>query len=381
MNKPKKNKRLLFVVNEPKFFLSHRFVLAKHAAQAGYEVHVAAADESESQAIREAGFFFHPFSISKYSLNPIQDIATFFSLIKLYRKIRPTILHHVTIKPVIYGSMASYFIPGIDGVVNAVSGLGFIFLQSGWKAKVRRAIVLALYKSALCSKRLKVITQNPDDEAMLLGFRLVKKDQLKRIRGSGVNQNEFCPLEKKESKPCMVLVVSRLLREKGIAEFVAAAKILKNRGVVARFVVAGARPPGNPGAISLEDFERWQKESDVEFLGERKDVRELYAQSDIVCLPSYREGLPKVLIEAAACGKPIVTTDVPGCREIVEHQVNGLLVPAQSIKPLADALAELINSQQLRSSYGSRSREIFLSQGFSETTVVAQHLELYQSFS
>ena len=285
------------------FLLSHRLDLALAAKELGFDVHIASANENEAVKIRELGFSFHPFYIAKYGKNPFQDAVTFFQLLRLYHKIQPTILHHVTIKPVIYGSFAARFVPSVRGVVNAIPGLGYLFSRANFETSLEGRIVLMMYKAALGLDNSVVITQNPDDEAMLLKLNLAKATQIEIISGSGVDDALFTPANRElVSENCRVAFVGRLLHQKGIVEFVAAANSLVVLGIKATFVVAGDIPVGNPGAIENSLLQEWIEQGVVEFVGHCKDMPSFYEGVDVVCLPSYGEGFPKVLVEALACG-------------------------------------------------------------------------------
>lgn len=371
-------KKLLIVVNDAAFFLSHRRNIAQAATSAGMEVSICCPNDPGAAEIERLGFTRHSIELSRWGANPLREIATIKALFRLYRRVRPDVVHHVTIKPVIYGSLAAKA-AGVPAIVNAISGLGQVFTSSGPKAVLRRTAVKFLYRCALGGPRVRVIFQNDDDRRAFLDAGLISAERTILVRGAGVDLASLPMLPQAEGMPT-VLFASRLLREKGIHEFVAAAEQLRGRATKAQFLIAGAPVPGNPGSISAEQYETWKRGGVVECLGYQNDISVSMKRAHIVCLPSYYgEGVPKILIEAAAAGRAIVTTDWPGCRDIVRHGHNGLLVEPRDSTALADALQKLLENPQLRSEFGSRGRARVEQEGFDEATVVRQTLELYAS--
>ncbi|RMD65445.1 MAG: glycosyltransferase family 1 protein [Alphaproteobacteria bacterium] len=371
--------RLLFTVNDAAFFVSHRLPIARAAAAAGYDVHVATAPGAAVSEIVSAGLIHHRVPLSRSGLNPGAEIRTFLALATLFRRLRPDLVHLVTIKPVIYGGLAAR-LTRCPAVVSAVPGLGSLFVARGVSAAVLRAGATFAYRLALGHRHGRVIFQNPDDRDWFIGRGLVKRDRWVLIKGSGVDMARFAPMpEPPESLgPPVVVLPARMLRDKGVAEFVAAARALRARGVAARFVLVGASDPGNPTAIPESDLRAWHAEGTVEWHGPAADMPAVLAGAHIVCLPSYREGLPKSLIEAAACARPIVATDVPGCREIARHGENALLVPPRDAAALAEALARLIAEPALRRRLGARGRAIAEAE-FALDSVIDQTLALYRT--
>lgn len=326
--------------------------------------------------IERLGFTHYPIQLSRWGANPWKELQSLWSLFRLYRRIRPDIVHQVTIKPVIYGSLAAK-LAGVPAIVNAISGLGQVFTSRGGKALLRRSAVKLLYRSALSSSGVRVIFQNEDDRRCFLQARLVDASKTILVRGAGVNLSVL-PVLPEPHGTVTVLFASRLLREKGIEEFVAAANMLKQRGVNVHCIVAGAPVPGNPGSISMQEFESWRAAGVVECVGHHGNIQSLLGRAHIVCLPSYYgEGIPKILIEAAAAGRAIVTTDWPGCRDIVQDGKNGLLVPPRDIAALAAAIETLVLNSALRQDLGKLGRQRVEQEGFDEQTVVRQTLEVY----
>jgi glycosyltransferase involved in cell wall biosynthesis len=375
MNKPSRRK-ILIVVNVDWAFLSHRLPIALAAQSRGYEVHIATSITGQGKNIEEFGFKLHPIPFERSKINPFSEIKVLFLLYRLYSELKPDIIHHVTIKPVLYGGMMAR-LARVPHVISAISGLGYIFIDQGLKAKFRRLLVRILYKIALGGRGRKVIFQNPDDRDMFLKASLLKSVNTILIRGSGVDISKFSLTLEHEGPPLIVLP-ARILRHKGVLEFVEAARILQIRNVQARFILVGACDMLNPAGISEEQIKGWQEEINVEWWGFKKDMYQVYMDSHIVCLPSYREGLPKSLLEAAACGRPIVTTDVPGCREVVIHNKNGLLVPVKNGPALADALERLVNAPELRRLMGIAGRKLVVDE-LSEEIVVDKTLKVYDT--
>lgn len=375
MNNPK---RLLLIVNDADFFLSHRLPIAKAAQKAGFQVHVASTGNSKAQQeIETFGFHFHTLSFTRRGINPLIEVKTIFSLWRLFRKVRPSVTHLVTIKPVLYGGLAARF-ANLPAVVSALTGLGYVHVARSKKGRLLRSLVRPMYKIALDNDRMRVIFQNPEDRMTLLNMKVVRSEQTVLIRGSGVDTDQYSPVPEHNVTP-VVLLASRMLWDKGVGEFVAAATELSRCGVNARFVLAGDSDSGNPAAVPIKQLEDWQRQGIVEWWGKVSDMPKIFSQSHIVCLPSkYGEGVPKVLIEAAACGRPIVTTNSPGCREIVRDGINGLLVPVNDVSALASALQRLIENKELRLSMGQQGRMIAITE-FHVAKVVEETLDVYRS--
>lgn len=369
------NPILLFIVNDAGFFLSHRLPIAEQARASGYQVHVATMPGAAVGRIRELGFVHHPLPLSRNGRNPLAELGALYAIWALCWRLKPAILHLVTIKPVLYGGIAARLSP-VGGVVAAVSGLGFVFLSEGWKARATRQVVRVLYRLALGKENLRVIFQNPDDRQALVGLGAVRMDKTALIKGSGVELTTHLALPEPEGVP-VVTFAARLLRDKGVVEYVEAARLLRRRGVEARFQLVGDPDVGNPTSVSPHELEEWRREGVVEVVGHRKDIAKVFALSHLVVLPSYREGLPKVLVEAAACGRAIVTTDVPGCRDAVEPGSTGLLVQAKDPVALADAIERLVCDTALRKQMGAQGRRL-AERDFAIERIVGQHLAIYR---
>ena len=367
--------KLLFVVNAPEFFLSHRLPLALAARDAGYSVQIATGPGLACKQIKALGFAHHCLPISRSGIKPWLELYSLWSLWRLLHRLKPDIVHLVTIKPVLYGGLMAR-LTGIPAVVAAISGLGSVFVTRSRFTRWLRYGVKLLYRLALAHPRLIAIFQNPDDQSTLIELGTVREDQTILIRGSGVSLTNYPFKPEPEGGP-VVTFASRLLIEKGVLEFVAAARILKKRGILSRFWLVGQPDHGNPSSISYEEVERWQKEGIIDYLGYRTDIAYIFSCTNLVVLPSYREGLPKVLIEAAACGRAIVTTDVPGCRDAIEPKITGLVVPVRDATALANAIEQLLSDARLRQSMGVAGREL-AEQEYGIDKVMAAHLKIYQ---
>lgn len=368
-------KKVLFVVNDLDFFISHRLPIALAAQAENYEVHLACPAGKRVPDIIDFGFSYHEAPITRNGQNPLKELYAVFSLYWLCKDIKPDLVHLVTIKPVLYGGIAAR-LAGVKAVVAAVSGLGTAFIAQSLSANVRKSIVSILYRAALSHKNLIAIFQNPDDRDTLVDLGVVSKKQVTIIRGSGVNTDEYSFKPEPTGKP-IVVMAARLLKDKGVLEFVEAARILHQRGVDVVMRLVGSPDPGNLTSISEEELHGWIADGIVESLGYREDIAIQYAEANIVCLPSYREGLPKGLVEAAACGRAVVTTDVPGCRDAIEPDVTGLLVPVKDSGALADALQSLIEAPERRMQMGLAGRKLALD-SFAIEKIVEQHMSIYR---
>lgn len=348
-------KRLLFVVNDTSFFVSHRLPLALAARAHGFEIHLAALETGGRDVIEGSGITFHPLHIDRAGLNPMRELRSIWQMGRVLADVDPVLLHGVTIKPVVYGGIVARVL-GVPAVVHAVTGLGWVFGDEGARNWAIRRIVALLYAFALNHRNGRAIFQNPDDLELMVTGGLIRSDRATLIRGSGVDLSAFRPTPEPDGEPVVVLP-ARLLWEKGVRQFVEAGRLVRAAGVSARFALVGEPPAHNRNAVPRGVIEDWVRDGDVEWWGHQADMSAVYARSHVVCLPTfYREGVPKALLEAAACGRPIVTTDAPGCREVVRHRDNGLLVPPRSVQELAAALKGLLANPKHRLEMGRRGR-------------------------
>jgi glycosyltransferase involved in cell wall biosynthesis len=345
---------VLFVVNVAWFFCLHRLHLARAAQAAGYEVHVATAPDTPEavREIQQAGMHYHPLGLRRGSWGVVQECRLVHSLYRLYCALRPSLVHHVTIKPVLCGTLAARM-ARVPAIVNAMSGLGFVFVASGWRAVLRRRTVMLAYRLLLTRSQLNVIFENRDDLALFVARRLIRPEQGRLIYGAGVDLRRYRPNPKPAGGVPLVVLPGRMLRIKGVTEFCAAAALVQAAGVRARFALVGGVDAANPSAVPHSWLLEQQQSGAVEWWGHREDMVSVYGAAHIVCLPSYGEGLPTVLTEAAACGCALVTTDVPGCRDVVQDGVTGLLVPPRDPPALAKALIRLVSDAALRAELSS----------------------------
>lgn len=364
------NPKLLYVVTEDWYFVSHRLPLAIAAQAAGFEVAVATREGQHGNLIRNAGIRLIPLALSRRGGNPISEVT---ALWRLYRQEKPDIVHHVALKPIMLGALAA-FLARVPAQVNAVAGLGWLFTSSNAMANIVRLPFRWMLGLLLDQTHSLTIVQNPED-IEFLKYSGVSASRLRLIRGAGVDINVFQPT-KPPPAPIRIVLIARMLWDKGVGEFIEAARQLTDAGINARFILVGAPDPANPGSVPEEKLRNWQGRPGIEWLGRRDDIPAVLQTAHIACLPSYREGLPKSLLEAAACGLPIVTTDSPGCREVVRDGLNGFLVPIRDAHSLASALKKLIENDELRHRMGHQSRQR-AEREFSLDAVIAQTLALY----
>lgn len=368
---------LLFVVNVAWFFLSHRLPVAQAAMAAGFRIHLVSdiEDDAEWREVQSHGIVFHRMKVARSGLSPVGEIGTLRELRRILRRVRPDIVHNVTPKPVIYGTRVARAL-GTRGIVNAISGFGHVYGSRSRRPLLRRLLDTA-YAGSFRPQNVRIIVQNEADRLEVLRLCPTADPRIHLIPGSGVDLVEFRPTAEPVGTPT-VLLPARLLREKGIFEFAAAASALHRAGLVARFVVAGRLDPANRGALSAHEMTELAATSGVEWLGDCRNMPRCLSESHIVCLPTYyREGVPKVLLEACAAGRAIVTTDTPGCRDVVRAGENGLLVPPHDACALTAAIRQLLENPQLRLRMGSAGRAR-AEREFGIERVVRSHLELYR---
>lgn len=348
------NKKILFIVSEDWYFLSHRLNLARAAIESGHQVALLSKISSHRKLLESSGLTVFDWSLDRRSSNPIKEMRALWQVIKAIYFYSPNLIHAVALKPVIYASIACRWI-GMRRHIFALGGLGFIFNSESWFAKILRPSIILLLRMAFSGEHSRVIVQNSDDLQKLLSLRIVSNRNIRLIKGAGVDTQIFSPQLESSLIP-LVLLPARLLWSKGVGDFVTAASNLKAKGVKARFAVVGDRDPHNPECVSQSQIDAWQEEGAVEIWGRREDMSVVMNQASIVCLPSYSEGLPKALLEAASCARPIVAYDIPGCRGIVVDDDNGFLVPFRNQLLLENAIDILINDPDLRKKMGESGR-------------------------
>jgi glycosyltransferase involved in cell wall biosynthesis len=369
--------RLLYVCNNPSFFASYRGTAACAALAAGYDVHVATPAGEGVEEIVRRGLVHHAIPLVRRSMNPARELRTVCALRRLYAQLRPDVIEHMTIKPVLYGSVAARGLCA-DAVINWLAGLGFLFADRGWKSRMLQAATIATYRVALDLPGSKVVFENYDSRDAFVGAGTIPRDRTLVIDGAGVPMDKYVPTPLPAGTP-VVMFAGRMLWDKGVHDFISAVELLRARGVDARFVLVGGPDPGNPSSIDPRQLEAWNASGLVEWWGQRDAMAEAYRACSVFCFPTaYAEGVPRVLIEAAASCRPIVTTDTPGCREVVRHRKNGLLVPPRSPAAVASAIATLLADEALRREMGRRGREL-VADRFSVQTVVATTIALYDA--
>ncbi|MEM6724663.1 MAG: glycosyltransferase family 4 protein [Bacteroidota bacterium] len=372
-----KGKKLFIVVNVDWFFLSHRLPIALEAQRRGYDVTVFAEDTGDGIKIKEHGLKFIALPMVRSSTALLAEFKALRFFFKTYRKERPDIIHHVALKPVTYGSLATRFIK-IPVVINALSGMGYVFADNGARSVIKN-FVLSIFKFAFNNPRLRFIFQNTDDLNLLLDTANVPKSRCYMIKGSGVELDQFAFSEEPVQEPIRILLPARMLWDKGVGEFIGAAKILKPKyGDRVEFILAGNADTGNLTGISEEELLEINKEGFVEWIGFQTNMIQVLTDSHIICLPTfYREGVPKALIEACAIGRPIVTTDVPGCRDLVQDGKSGYVVPIKNAEAVAEALEKMIEDKSLRLQMGKTAREIAETE-YSLDIVLDKHFNIYE---
>ena len=347
--------KLLFTVTEDWAFCSHRLPTALAARDAGFEVVVAARMQDHRAQIEALGFRTVAWNIKRESLNPFNELGALLDLVRIYKDERPDVAYHVAIKAIMYGSVAARM-AHVKNTLNLFSGLGVVFISTRLKFRVIRALVTPVLRWALWPKTSRLQVQNADDRALLNSLGVSVPERTDLVPGSGLDLEDFPHTPEPDDDVPKAVLVSRMLWDKGIGELVQAARVLKARGVKLDIQLVGAPDPANPASITENQLKTWQEQGLVQWLGRRDDVAAILAQGHIAVLPSYREGMPRSLLEAAAIGRPLVAFDAPGCRDLVHDGKNGLLVPLHDVDGLADALEKLSLDTDWRKRLGAQAR-------------------------
>ena len=377
MKETDRSRHLVYVITEDWFFASHFLDRAIAAVDAGYKVTVVTRCRDAAREFKNHGLFTENIELSRRGLNPITELATILRLRSTLKRLKPDIVHNIALKPVVLGSLAAQ-LAGVRNIVNAPVGMGYVFTSQESKARVLRPIVKVLIRYVLGRRNRRVIIENHDDFENLVSGGFASHDSIALIKGAGVDVRKFAH-RPEPAEPVKVIMVSRLLRDKGVHEFIDAAKTVRSKNNNVQFLLVGDIDDGNPTSINSAAIADLANSKDVTWLGARTDIAKLLAESHIACLPSYREGLPKSLIEAASVGRPIVTTDVPGCREVVTHMVNGLLVKPRDAQALASAIEKLADDPKLRKSMGEENRRKAEAQ-YANEIIINQTQSVYDSF-
>ncbi len=372
--------KLAILINDLSFFCSHRLPIAEAAVNKSYKVVIGYGElgGADPQLLKQKGLRVISVPMQRGGLNFLKNLKSFFYIWRFFKKEKPDIAHLVTIKPYLYGGIIARLI-GIPSLVSAVSGLGTLFVHKNLKSKILRFLIYPLYRAAFNHLNQIVIFHNQQDANKLLNWGVLKSNKIRLLKGSGVRLQNFNDLEEKPGIPTVCLA-ARLLIDKGVNEFVSAARLLKKRGIQAQFLLAGDLDPQNHTGLSINDLKKISEEGCVEILGYQKDIQTLYSRSHIICLPSYREGLPKSLLEAAAASRAVVTTDVPGCRDAIIPEKTGILVPVRNSEALANAIQELIENPDKRKNMGKAGREL-AEKDFAIENIVGAHLKIYQDLN
>lgn len=370
--------KVILFANTDWYLYNFRRSLACALKDRGHEVVLVSPCGPYGPKLEQMGFRWVTAPMERRSLNPFKEIALIEWLRRFMVREEASVIHSFTIKCAVYGSLAGR-LAGIPARVSAVTGLGYVFTNDDLKRRALRPLVKGVMRIALSGVSSRLILQNPDDLEVLQSARIVEKSTVRLIRGSGVDCTRFAPdgPDRPRDGAFRVVLAARLLWDKGIAEYIEAARLLRNAGRAIEFLIAGSPDPGNPVEVPESVVQGWASEGLVTWLGHVSDMPAMFRSMDAAVLPSYREGLPKGLIEAAACGLPLVTTDVPGCREVVTDGVDGLLVPARDGKALAAAIGRLHDDAQLRQRLGAAARRKAMDQ-FDERLVIERTIQVYR---
>ena len=365
--------KILLVANTDWYLFRFRLLLAKHLRSQGMEVVFVSPTGSYTGEIEAGGFRWVEWYVGRQTVNPFGELKSILSLIRIFQNERPSLVHLHTIKPVLYGSLAARFVK-LSAIVRSITGRGYVFLGTDMRAKILRPLVKGIYRLMLHADAGATIFENQTDRQFFLDESLILPNRSLVIEGVGADTDYYSIMPEPEGTPA-VLMAGRLLWDKGVGTFIEAARILKQK-IDVRFILVGEVDPGNPASIELEVVKNWAAEGIVEWWGWQADMRVAFAASHVVTLPSFGEGIPTILLEAASCGRPIVATNVPGCRDVVQENVNGLLVPPNNPELLAAALAKLLTDPLLRSKMGRQAR-LLAEQRFSSKHIIAQTQRLY----
>lgn len=384
-------KKAIFLLASDWYFWAHWHPLALGVQAAGYEVKVVTPDGKYVPEITAAGLTHIALDMERQGRNALTDLRTLERLRALLEVERPDIVHNIALKPIVVGTLAAQAVRGLRrarpagggaarpvGIVNTMPGMGYVFLNKQLLSRSIRPLIVGFFRASLVAENCRLVLLNRNNHDKWVEW-AGRPSRTRLIGGAGIALDRF-PFSPPSEGPPLVVLAARLLFDKGVREFIEAVRILRKRNAPARFALVGEPDLGNPASVTREDMERWEREGLVELFGWRDDMARVYAESAIVCLPSYGEGIPQSLVEALACGRPVVTTDVPGCHDVVRDGDNGLLVPARSTEPLADALERLVLDPELRARMGRRGRQIAEDE-YAIGNIVRQHLALYEELT
>ncbi|ODA29565.1 hypothetical protein A6X21_07755 [Planctopirus hydrillae] len=367
---------LVYLISEDWYFWSHRLHLARAAMAAGYRVSLVTRTSSYQKKIESEGIRVISFACPRRSIDPFSNLRIVSRLARILRELQPDLVHNVALKNVVLGTLAAR-LAGVPHVVNAFAGLGYVFAAKGWKAALGRTAIRTILRGCFMGLRAPVIVQNTDDERELVESGIVRQEDICLIRGAGVDIELFHPVPE-PAQPSIVVMACRMLWSKGVQQFVDAAQLLRSKGCKSRFVLVGRTDTDNPDHVPESQLRAWQRDGVIEWWEHQSDMQTVFSQAQLVCLPSfYGEGLPKVLLEAAACGRAIITTDIRGCREICRPGINGWLIPIKESKALAEAIDVALSQPEVRQTYGQGGRRL-VEEEFTSTLIAEQTIRLYQ---
>lgn len=375
-----KNTAVLFA-NTDWYLFNFRLSLARYLKANGFSIQLISPSGKYGESLKAEGFEWTAIAFTPGRRNVLREIWSIFRIIQFYRQVRPVVVHHFTLKCVLYGSIAAIF-TGRPAVVNSITGLGHLFTDNRFKSRILRFIVSRLCRFSLRSANSHVIFQNSSDQEAFVSTGIIAREKTHLVRGSGVNCRKFCPEPNsdgrgREEGPVRILFASRMIKEKGIYELVESFRILRASGLACELLLAGDVYPDNPSSLSVKEIDELKRVKGVTYLGHVDDMVGLLRRSDIVALPSYNEGTPRILLEAGALAKPMVATDIPGCMGVVVDGENGFLVPPGNVQALVKALEKLVVDPVLRKRFALRSREIII-KDFEESAVLEKTLAVYQ---
>jgi glycosyltransferase involved in cell wall biosynthesis len=371
-------RKVLYLVTEDWYFWSHRLPIARAMRDAGVEVVVACRVRAHGERIRAEGFTLRPLPWRRRGDGILGGLRALLAILRLYLAERPDLVHHIALKAILFGSVAAAF-ARVPRQVNLVAGLGFTFVSSTLVDRVRRSAIMLCLRAFAGRRNARIVVQNEEDGAELVRWGVFRRDQLSLVAGSGVDLQRFRPIPEPDGGGITGAMVCRMLRYKGVTVAVEAVRMLRRRGIPFRLLLVGPIDPDNSTSHRSEELEAWHREGLVEWLGAVEDVPGVWARAHFCVFPSmYREGVPKALLEAASCGRPIIASDMPGCRDVVKDGVTGLLVPERQAAPVAEAIIRLASDPLLRRKLGEAARH-HVATHFAEELVVAQTLEVYRS--
>tara|TARA_Y100000389_G_C17455560_1_gene517914 strand:- start:849 stop:1976 length:1128 start_codon:yes stop_codon:yes gene_type:complete len=368
-------KKIFFLSNLDSFFLSHRLDIGKKMLQKGYEVHIGTEFTKYEKKFMKLGFKTHKINFYRNSFNFLKNIHSIIQIFFLLKKNKPDILHLISLKPIIFGGVISFISP-VKSLVLSITGLGSMFIDNNYFSKIRKSIFNFFYRIVFLYPNLRVILQNNDDLNYLVKKSKLKKKDVEIIRGSGVNLNLF-KFSKISKGTLNILMASRIIRDKGIFEYIEAIKYLKKKKFNAKFLLIGDIDTENPSAISNSLIKDWERKKLIKYLSHQNNIKKYIKKSSMVILPSYREGFPKILMEAAACGRAVITTNVPGCRDAIINKVTGIKVPVKNSHAIANAILKISKKRSILKKMGKSAR-IHAEKNFDINNVVSKHIYIYK---